>query len=181
MKTAQNEMKVIAETERLIIRKFQNSDLNDLYEILSDPETVKYEPYSPMSMQEVKESLLLRVESEEFVAVECKADSKVIGNIYLGKRDCESLELGYVFNRRYWSKGYATESGAKLTERLFESGIHRIYAECDPKNTASWELLERLGFRREAFLRQNVYFKKDESGKPLWKDTYIYAKLNEEN
>lgn len=178
---AHDEMNVIAETERIVLRRFCKSDLNDLYDMLSDPETVKFEPYSPMNMQEVNDSLCLRIGSDEFAAVECKADGRMIGNIYMGKRDCESLELGYVFNRRYWGRGYATESCLALTEKAFGSGIHRIYAECDPENTASWKLLERLGFCREAFLKQNVYFKKDESGKPLWKDTYIYAKLKEES
>lgn len=47
-------MNVIAETERIVLRRFCKSDLNDLYDMLSDPETVKFEPYSPMNMQEVK-------------------------------------------------------------------------------------------------------------------------------
>ncbi len=48
---------------------------------------------------------------------------------------------------------------------------------CDPVNTSSWGLLEVLGFDREAHLKKNVYFWTDEQGKPVWKDTYIYAKL----
>ena len=36
---------------------------------------------------------------------------------------------------------------------------------------------ESLGFRREAHLRQNVYFWKDADGSPIWKDTYVYAIL----
>lgn len=51
---AHDEMNVIAETERIVLRRFCKSDLNDLYDMLSDPETVKFEPYSPMNMQEVK-------------------------------------------------------------------------------------------------------------------------------
>ncbi len=51
-------------------------------------------------------------------------------------------------------------------------------SECDPENTNSWRLLEALGFTREAFLRQNVYFWKDENENPIWKDTYIYGLLN---
>ena len=60
----------------------------------------------------------------------------------------------------------------------FAAGVHRIYAECDPENENSWRLLERLGFSREAHLRQNVYFWKDTDGNPIWKDTYVYARLN---
>ncbi len=50
-------------------------------------------------------------------------------------------------------------------------------AECDPRNTASWKLPGSVGFRREAHLRQNVYFRKDTDGVPIWKDTYVYAIL----
>ena len=45
-------------------------------------------------------------------------------------------------------------------------------------NTASWKLLEALGFMREAHLRESVYFSKDENGRPIWRDTFIYSKLN---
>ena len=48
---------IIAETERLILRKYRESDLQDLYEYLSDPEVVKYEPYKPMSLDEVADNL----------------------------------------------------------------------------------------------------------------------------
>ena len=41
---------VIAETDRLILRRYRESDLQDLYEYLSNPEVVKFEPYRPMSM-----------------------------------------------------------------------------------------------------------------------------------
>ena len=49
-----------------------------------------------------------------------------------------------------------------------------------PLNERSWKLLEALGFQREAYFRKNVYFWKDENGKVIWKDTYVYAKLNAE-
>lgn len=65
-----------------------------------------------------------------------------------------------------------------MINQAFASGVHRIYAECDPQNENSWRLLESLGFRREAHLRKNVYFWRDEDGNPRWKDTYLYAKLD---
>ena len=67
-----------------------------------------------------------------------------------------------------------------LVRQAFSDGIHRIYAECDPLNSGSWKLLEALGFQQESHLRQNVWFWKDENGKPVWKDTYVYAMLNGE-
>ena len=170
---------IIAETERLILRRYKKEDLQDLFECLSDKDVVEYEPYKTMTFDEAKENLEWRIGTEEMIAVELKSSHKMIGNVYLGKRDFEALEIGYVFNRNYWGKGYAVESCEALIEQAFSNGVHRIYAECDPLNENSWKLLESLGFRREAHFRKNVYFWKDENGKAIWKDTYIYAKLND--
>lgn len=170
---------IIAETDRLILRRYKKSDLSDLYEYLSDKEVVKFEPYKPMNMQDAENSLDWRISTDEMVAVELKSNHKMIGNVYLGKRDFDALEIGYVFNQKYWGKGYAKESCMELIKLAFSDGIHRIYAECDPQNTSSWRLLEKLGFEREAHLRKNIYFWKNEENMPIWKDTFIYTKLNE--
>ena len=163
----------------MILRRFRKEDLQDLYEYLSDTETVKYEPYKPMDLTETATELDERIESDEMIAVVLKENRKLIGNLYLGKRDFESRELGYEFNRLYWGCGYAKESCKALIETTFAAGVHRIYAECDPCNGASWGLLESLGFAKEAHHKQNVYFWKDEKGNPLWKDTFVYSLLNE--
>lgn len=168
------------QTERLILRRYRQSDLQDLHEYLSDPEVVKFEPYLPMTMEQAQENLAWRISTDEMIAMELKDTGKMIGNVYLGKRDFDTMEIGYVMNRAYWGKGYAAESCNALIDQAFANGIHRIYAECDPKNTASWRLLERLGFRQEAHLRRNVYFWTDADGKPIWKDTFVYALLNSE-
>ena len=147
---------MIAETERLILRRYKEEDLQDLFEYLSDKEVVKYEPYKPLTHDETKENLKWRIGTEEMIAVELKDSHKMIGNVYMGKREFEALEIGYVFNRNYWGHGYAVESCKALIQQAFSNGIHRIYAECDPQNKSSWKLLETLGFKREAHLRKNV-------------------------
>lgn len=169
---------IIAETKRLILRRYIKEDYLDLFEYLSDEEVVKYEPYKPMSLEETKGNLEWRISTDEMIAVELKENHKMIGNIYLGKREYDSLEMGYVFNQNHWGSGYATESCEALIELAFLNGIHRIYAECDPNNPNSWKLLETLGFQREGTLKKNVYFWKNEYEEPIWKDTYIYARLN---
>ena len=165
------------QTQRLILRRYRETDLNDLYEYLSDAQVVKFEPYKPMSMDEVRENLAWRISTDEMIAIVCAAGGKMIGNVYLGKRDFDSLEIGYVLNRRFWGMGYAAEACGALISLAFQQGAHRIYAECDPENSASWRLLERLGFRREGHLQQNVSFWTDKLGTPIWKDTYVYARL----
>lgn len=166
------------ETLRLIIRRFEERDLLDLYEYVSDPEVLKFEPYSPKNLDETREDLEWRINCDEMLAVELKETGKLIGNIYLGKRNCNSLELGYVFNKSFWGYGYATEACQAIIKDSFLKGTHRIYAMCDILNPSSWKLLERLGFVREGYLKENVYFHVDENGNPIWKDTCIYSLLN---
>ena len=171
--------KIVTESERLILRRYKKDDMMDLFEYLSDKEVVKYEPYKPLSFDETKENLEWRIGTDEMIAVELKNMHKMIGNVYMGKRDFEALEIGYVFNQNYWGNGYAAESCKALIQQAFSNGVHRIYAECDPDNKNSWKLLEALEFQREAHFRKNVYFWRDETGKEIWKDTYVYAKLND--
>ena len=68
------------ETDRLILRKFSEKDLPDLFEYLSDPEVVRFEPYRPMTLEEVREELDRRIVSDEMIAVELKSNHKLIGN-----------------------------------------------------------------------------------------------------
>ncbi len=172
---------LILETDRLILRRFCEADLKDLFEYLSDDEVVRYEPYKTMCLDEVKDNLSWRISTDEMIAVELKSNGKLIGNVYLGKRDFDSFEMGYVFNKQFWKKGYAKESCEAVIRKIFSEGGHRIYAECDPCNESSWRLLESLQFEREAYHKQNVYFWKDENDEPIWKDTYVYAILNNHN
>lgn len=175
------DLMIKAETERLILRRYKEHDLDDLFEYLSDKEVVTYEPYKPMSLDEVKDNLKWRISTDEMIAIELKSNNKMIGNVYLGKREFDSLELGFVLNKDFWNKGYAKESCEILIDDAFQNGIHRIYAECDPNNPNSWGLLERLDFIREGYLKKNVYFWKDEKNQPIWKDTFIYSKLNKKD
>ncbi|HHX59193.1 MAG TPA: GNAT family N-acetyltransferase [Epulopiscium sp.] len=167
-------------TERLIIRNFTENDGEDLYEYLGDEEVVRYEPYKPFSLQQSKTEAIRRAGDKNFLAVALR-NGKLIGNLYFAKGDFETWEIGYVFNRDYWNQGYAVESANELINYIFEKeNAWRIMAMCDPMNKSSWKLLERLGFRREGHLLKNVYFFKDEYGKPIWKDTYEYGILKEE-
>ena len=57
--------------------------------------------------------------------------------------------------------------------------MNEVKAECAPCNTASWKLLERLGFIRYAHFGKNVYFWTDQDHNPIWKDTYVYDILSD--
>lgn len=165
-------------TERLIIRRFNNDDWLGLYGYLSEERAVEFEPYGILTEEECRREAARRAGCVDFWAVCLKDTGRLIGNIYLSERDFDTWELGYVFNPAFWGKGYATEAARNRIGYAFrERNARRITAMCNPVNTASWKLLERLGMRREGHLIKNVYFKKDAAEQPIWLDTYEYALL----
>ena len=176
-------MKVL-ETNRLIIRRFKQEDWKDLYEYLSKEEVVKYEPYGVSSEIQCKEEALRRSSDLAFWAVCLKDNNKLIGNLYFCEEnpsEFQTWELGYVFNNDFQGKGYATEACNRLLQYGFESlKVRRIVAMCNPLNTSSWKLLERLRFRREGHSLQTVYLKLDKEGNSIWSDTFTYAILRSE-
>lgn len=166
-------------TERLSIRDFKAEDGEDLYEYLSDPEVVHFEPYEPFSREEAYAESARRSGDEAFMAV-CLGD-KVIGNIYLGKGEFGKYEIGYVFNRNYWHKGYASEAAKAVADYAFDAlGARKLSAGCDKKNPASSKLLERIGLKLEGCAPEDLYFKKDEKGEPIWIDSMSYGLLKKD-
>ena len=167
-------------TERLLLRPFRESDYDDLFEFLSQLADDEFEGYPGITYENGREHLKYRLGSEEFYAMELSESGKVIGNIYCGKRDFAAREVGYIVNNRYQKKGYAAEALSAVIAQAFREGAHRVYAECDPRNVPAWKLLEKVGLRSEAHFRQNLWFHRDENGSPIWKDTLVYAILEDE-
>ena len=171
-------------TERLYIRRFTADDGEDLYEYLSDEKVVFYEPYPVFSRAEAETEAARRSNDGSFWAVCLVENKKLIGNLYFGRQEPEQFltwQIGYVFNRSYQGRGYAAESAQRIIRYGFEEcGAHRIMALCNPENTASWRLLERLNMRREGHFLKKAFFKLDGQGNPLWHDAYEYAILAEE-
>lgn len=166
------------ETNELIIRNFELKDEADLCEYMLQRVDAEFEGYSDFTRAKSKSEIEFRSQSDEFYAIELKSEHKVIGNVYLGKRDFNAREIGYVLNENYQHKGYGSEACKAVVEYMFQQGVHRIYAECAPQNIASWKLMEKLGFQREAHFRKNVSFHTDTKGNPIYWDTYVYATLN---
>jgi len=166
------------ETENLIIRNFELRDEEDLCEYMLQRVNADYEAYPDFTPEKSKDEIVYRSNSDEFFAIELKRIHKVIGNVYLGKRDFNTREMGYVLNTNFHRNGYGSEACKAVKEYFFQSGVHRIYAESCPQNEASWKLMEKIGLKREACFRKNISFFTDENGEPVYWDTYVYAALN---
>ena len=80
---------------------------------------------------------------------------------------------GYVLARDAWGSGYATEALARVVDVAKEVGVKRLHAFCHPEHLASWRVLEKCGFAREATLRLYAEFPNFLPGEPC--DTLCYA------
>lgn len=171
-------------TKRLLIRRFEAGDGDWLYEYLSDPAVYRYEPGSPVTLEEARELARERAAGEAFWAVALKESGRLVGHLYftqIAPKRLLTWELGYIFNPAFQNRGYATESARALICHGFRKwSIHRVVAHCNPQNTASWRVLEKIGMRREGYFRKNVFFRRDGEGRPLWNDSLEYAILEEE-
>ncbi len=171
-------------TPRLLVRAFRPEDSHDIYEYLSDERIYRFEPGRPLDEQQTQEQATRMAASPNFWAVELLAEHKVIGQLYFEHTEPLHLmtwELGYILSPHYQRQGYMSEAAAALVHDGFRSGqIHRVVAHCNPENTASWKLLEKIGLRREGWFRRDNFFHRDAVGQPLWIDTYVYARLADE-
>jgi RimJ/RimL family protein N-acetyltransferase len=157
-------------TERLVLRQFVPSDLERLVAIQSDPVAVRYVPYPPRDRAAVAAVLERKIPNTSLqnagdlieLAVELNGGGGVIGDVLLALRSVEhqTLEVGYIFATASGGRGYATEAVRALLALAFGPlGSRRVIARVDDRNAASSALLGRLGFRLEAHLIENEWFK----------------------
>jgi RimJ/RimL family protein N-acetyltransferase len=177
------------ETQRLRIRIFRDSDLEAFLAYRNDPLVAEYQGWDVPYARERAREFVAEMKTRQLapgewlqLAVELRASPLSLGDgiigdlaVHLMQADPRQAYLGYTFARAYWGQGYATEAVRRLLDHLFRDlGLHRVVAECDVLNDASQRLLERLGFRREAHLVENLWFK------GRWSSEYHYAMLQKE-
>jgi len=142
-------------TGRLRLRELTPADRPALAAILQDPETmVAYEgPFSDAEVDAWLTKTLRRYAEDGFGhwAVELAPTDAVIGQCGLTMQNIEGdllPEVGYLFNRRFWHYGYATEAArASLTYGFGDLGLPRVYCQIRDTNTASQAVALRLGMK----------------------------------
>lgn len=145
----------IMETERLMFRELNPSDYIELCKFLQDIE-VMYAWEHAFSDKQVREWLdknILRYKNEGFGywAVINKGNNKLIGNAGLLSTliDGEKrVEVGYIFNKEFWHKGFAYESAKACVDYAFNKlNLSEIYASIRPTNLSSIKVAEKLGMK----------------------------------
>lgn len=179
-------MEILFETERLIIRKWEEGDCHDLYEYARDKEVTKFlnfEPYKDLNVAveriaKLKEDYLTKSIEGDF-AVQLKSENKVIGSIAIVeyKAKCGGqVEIGYILGTKHQGFGYMTEALTGMFKYIKNNKIaKRITAKHDTENAKSGNVMKRAGMTFEGVLRK--------AGSNNYHDRYdvaVYSILDEE-
>jgi RimJ/RimL family protein N-acetyltransferase len=171
-------------TERLIVRQFKKSDLESLLAYRNDNEVFRYQGWGTSYSSAQASAFIAEMSVRELgqigwtqLAIELQSTGAMIGDVALNTLEFEprTAMIGYTLAREAWGQGYAVEAVNGVLKNCFETlGFHRIRANCDARNEASWRLLEKLHFRLEAHFVES--YLEHES----WFDEFEYALLERE-
>jgi RimJ/RimL family protein N-acetyltransferase len=150
-------MQVFLETERLVLRRFTTADVDNLVELDSDPEVMRYLTGGTPTPRAVIEHDILphwlryyeRSDGFGFWAAVEKTSGDFLGWLHLRPPDGAGpgeVELGYRLRQAAWGQGYATEGARALIRKGFtELGVRRVVASTYQDNLASRRVMEKAG------------------------------------
>jgi RimJ/RimL family protein N-acetyltransferase len=153
---------IVAETDRLVLRRLTVEDAPFILELLNDPDWLRFIGDKGVRTLEDAQNYILTGPIESYARrgfglflVERKADATSIGLCGLLKRDVlEDVDVGYAFLPGYRGKGYAVEAAAAALRFGKETvGLTRVAAITNPGNARSIRVLEKLGLAFEKMVR----------------------------
>jgi RimJ/RimL family protein N-acetyltransferase len=172
-------------TARLTLRPYEAGDLGAIHDMFSREDVCRYLPWPPMDVEQARAKVEQRVRQASVgpeagaavLAVIEVATGHYVGEVMLALRSPQDLQgmIGWSIHPAFQGHGFATEAARELLRVGFdELRLHRIAAECDPRNGASIRVMEKLGMRREADLVESEYLKGE------WVGSTTFAMLESE-
>ncbi|MDP3058082.1 MAG: GNAT family protein [bacterium] len=170
-------------TTRLVLRPIIQKDFIAVHAYASDAESVLYTGFGPNTEENTRQFINECNEREaasprlayDFAIIESES-GLLIGDCGIFK-DSHRNEggLGIILHKNYWRKGYGTEVTHELLRFGFEElKLHRIFGNCDSRNSASIDVFKKLNMRQEG------YFVKRRIRQDGWCDEVQFALLDEE-
>jgi len=167
-------------TERLLLRPFEDSDLQAMYEMHSDEKVVRYLYHDARSLDEVRTALARKIAAVGIagegdglgVAAVLAETGEVVADLSLWcvSEGHQQGEIGFIVHPAHQRKGYATEAARPMLDFAFDVvGLHRVVGRTEARNIGSARVLEKLGMRREAHLIENEWVKGE------WQSELVYA------
>jgi len=171
------------ESERLLFWNFKISDAGNLYEMRSNKDVMKYldRPFMK-SIEEARDMINNMHESFKnheginwaIIEKETNVFMGYIGFWRMDKENCRA-EVGYTLLPQFWGQDFMTEALQEVVNFGFNDlNLHSIEANCNPENIISMKLLEKIGFKKEAYFRENYLFENK------FLDSIIYCLLQKD-
>jgi len=154
-------------TDRLVLRKITMEDAPELFFMRTDDRVMKYiERPRPKDISDTHAFITLIDEREKenvlvTWGIALKGETKLIGTVcFLNiDKDNHRSEIGYALHPDHWGKGVMNEVlEAVINYGFKEMKLHSICANINPENIASQKILEKNGFIREAYFKENFYW-----------------------
>lgn len=154
----------VLESERLILRRFRESDAKELYEgYINQEEFLYYANKEKKTLEEEIDSLKGiddKYNNLDYYnwLIMLKDNNKIIGGINLNVDNYnESLEFNYAIDNRYTCNGYMTEALNLIKDFcLNEIKVNRLYGGCEINNISSKRVMEKCDFKYEGILRNHL-------------------------
>jgi len=143
--------KYLIKTEHLGLRFIREEDFEHLKTLDKDPEVKEYFPEGTLTNNEINEFINECVSNCKFKNMPCfvifKHDkNEFVGEAYFDRLESGEIKVGYLFHKKYWDKGYATEVlGALLDWAKDNIDADYIIAYADKENEASFRVMEKCG------------------------------------
>jgi RimJ/RimL family protein N-acetyltransferase len=171
-------------TDRIILRKLEDSDIDNFYKYRRNPEVALYQGWKPYTYEkalnfiEDQKNFRPNIPGTWFqIAIALKTNNTLIGDcaLYTLEEDPDQVEIGFTLEPLYQNQGYAREAVQCVINYIFTvMKKHRVIARVDVRNHRSINLLEKVGMRKEGcFLKS--YLSKGE-----YVDEVHFAMLKEE-
>ena len=157
----------VIETERLVLRRITNDDVNEVFELRSNPETMQYIPRPLVKTTQDALDHIAVIEEKIVLneginwGITLKNNSKLLGMIGFYRMQPENYraEIGYMLSPKFHEKGFITEAVKRLITFGFnELKLHSIEAVIDPENIGSEKVLQKTGFIKEAHLKECQFY-----------------------
>ncbi len=158
----------VLKTERLILRRVVEKDVDKILKIFSDEEVMIYFGMFPITKREEAEVVMknFRDSFENKLSLRWAITLRVSGE-FIGTCGFHNMnlthrraEIGYEIDKDFWRKGYVTEAIKKIIEFGFKTcDFNRIEALVYPENVASHKSLLKLDFVKEGYLRKYTIFR----------------------
>jgi ribosomal-protein-alanine N-acetyltransferase len=173
------------ETERLVLRGREPSDVEAIFRFASDPEVTRYTAWPrSQTLADVWDFLdgltAYNYEQEELdygIALRSAPDVLIGGvGVYWRPREHQVMELGYVLAKEHWGNGYLPEAARALLRHAFRTTkVQRVHAPIFAENVKSRRAAQKIGLQLEGVLRSSVEFN------GVRRDEAIYAVIRGES